>query len=85
MIAINIPLAWALAPFGRTVDMMGIGEAGSFARTMLRLLHEGLAALQGVEAAIPATVLLCLFTPLCSSATSTLVAAPHWTAAHAQS
>ena len=39
-IAFGIPLVWALAPFGRTVDMMGTGEPRTFAATTLRLAQE---------------------------------------------
>jgi hypothetical protein len=85
----SIPLARPLAPFGQAVNGVGLDETRSFAPTMLGLVQGRLAALQGakargVEAAPSATALLGLFTPLCSSAAPTLVlAALHWTAAHA--
>jgi len=39
-IAFGIALLWTLAPFGRTVDMMGTGEPRTFAATAIRLAQE---------------------------------------------
>jgi hypothetical protein len=78
---------WALAPFGRTVDMMGTGETRSFGITALHLLREGFEALQGAEAigpehSIAVVGLLGLFTPLYPSVIAALLlVTPNWTAA----
>jgi hypothetical protein len=37
---LGIPLLWTLAPFGRTVDVMGTGEPSTFAATAIRLAQE---------------------------------------------
>lgn len=65
-IAFGIPMLWGVAPYGRTVDMMGWGIPQSFASTMLKLAGEVWRDERAIniEAAILPIVFLGLLTPL---------------------
>ena len=76
-VALGLPLLWLFAPYGRTVDMMGTGEARTFARAALRLVNEALASTRAIEVgdAVMAVGLLGLFAPLYPAAIAALMLA----------
>ena len=65
-IAFGIPMLWGVAPYGRTVGMMGWAIPQSFASTMLKLAGEVWRDERAIniEAAILPIVFLGLLTPL---------------------
>ena len=65
-IAVGLPLVWAFAPYGRTVDMIGGGREETFAGAALRAVGEVLHSESAIDTghAILAIALLGLFAPL---------------------
>lgn len=83
-IAVGIPLLWAFAPYGRTVDMIGGGVADTFAGAALRVVQEATQSTGklGFEHAILAIGFLGLFAPLYPAVIAALLlAAPRRMAA----
>jgi hypothetical protein len=78
-IAFGIPLLWALAPYGRTVDMMGTGEPRTFASTTLRLAQEASRSDSRELVPILPILFLGLLSPLYPALVGTLLlTVPRW-------